>query len=158
MKWIPFNRRPMDDEEKERYPEWEYILDGPLPEDGERILVSLKYNNHEPVQCDEFYTDCEGCYLDSGYEIGTEALAWAPMPKPYIENSVSVNSVSVNYLSVNELDDLYDDVLSASFETLDDGDPDHIWDLPFPCVKLDDALALIEALINKISRENDETD
>ena len=45
--------------------------------------------NQPPVQkrrteheYDEFYTD-DGSYLDSGYEIGTEATAWMPLPEPY---------------------------------------------------------------------------
>lgn len=39
---------------------------------------------HEEVQQDEFYSD-DGCYLDSGYAIGAEAVAWMPLPEPYKE-------------------------------------------------------------------------
>ena len=82
QKWIPFKSRPLTEEEKEDHPEWDFILDGKLPKDGQRILVNVKYRGHEAVQYDEYYDD-GGCYLDSGYEIGTEVTAWMPLPKPY---------------------------------------------------------------------------
>mgnify|MGYP002518639353 CR=1 FL=1 len=74
----------LTDEEKEEHPEWECILECKLPEDGQRILVSINLKGHEEVQYDEFYSD-DGSYLDSGYEIGSEAVAWMPLPKPYRE-------------------------------------------------------------------------
>lgn len=82
MQWIPFKTRPLTEEEKEEHPEWDSILDCKLPDDGQQILVSVSVRGHEHVQYDEFYTD-DGCYLDSGYEIGTEAVAWCELPKPY---------------------------------------------------------------------------
>ena len=69
--------------EKEEHPEWDGILDCKLPDDGQRILVNVSVGGHESVQYDEFYTD-DGSYLDSGYEIGTEATAWMPLPEPYM--------------------------------------------------------------------------
>ena len=84
QRWIPFKTRPLTKEEKEEHPEWDGILDCKLPDDGQRILVSVSVRGHESVQYDEFYTD-DGSYLDSGYEIGTEATAWMPLPKPYAE-------------------------------------------------------------------------
>ena len=82
QRWIPFKTRPLTKEEKEDHPEWDGILDCKLPDDGQRILVSVSVRGHESVQYDEFYTD-DGSYLDSGYEIGTEATAWMPLPEPY---------------------------------------------------------------------------
>lgn len=82
--WIPFKTRALTDEEKEEHPEWDCILECKLPEDGQRILVSINLKGHEEVQYDEFYSD-DGSYLDSGYEIGSEAVAWMPLPKPYRE-------------------------------------------------------------------------
>ena len=82
--WIPFRVRPLTEEEKEDYPEYGYILDCKLPDDGQPILVSINVRGHERVQYDEYYAD-DGCYLDSGYEIGTEATAWMPLPRPYKE-------------------------------------------------------------------------
>lgn len=81
--WIPFTYRTPTEEEKEDHPDWGCVLDCKLPEDGQRILVNIKYKAHEAVQPDEFYYDSEGCYLDSGYDIGTEATAWRPLPEPY---------------------------------------------------------------------------
>ena len=80
--WIPFKTRPLTKEEKEEHPEWDGIFDCKLPDDGQRILVNVSVRGHESVQYDEFYTD-DGSYLDSGYEIGTEATAWMPLPEPY---------------------------------------------------------------------------
>ena len=82
VKWIPFSVRDLDEEEKAEHPEWDCILDGELPEDGQRILVNVKFKGHESVQMDEFYSDCDGSYLDSGYEIGTEVTHWMPLPEP----------------------------------------------------------------------------
>ena len=82
VKWIPFSVRDLDEEEKENHPDWDCILDGELPEDGQRILVNVKFKGHESVQMDEFYSDCDGSYLDSGYEIGTEVTHWMPLPEP----------------------------------------------------------------------------
>lgn len=84
LKWIPFKTRPLTEEEKEDHPEWDCILDCKLPDDGQRILVSIDLRGYEEVQQDEFYSD-DGSYLDSGYEIGTEAVAWMPLPEPYRE-------------------------------------------------------------------------
>ena len=84
QRWIPFKTRPLTKEEKEEHPEWDGILDCKLPDDGQRILVNVSVRGHESVQYDEFYTD-DGSYLDSGYEIGTEATAWMPLPGPYKE-------------------------------------------------------------------------
>ena len=81
VKWIPFSVRDLDEEEKAEHPEWDWILDGKLPEDGQRILVIVKFKGHESVQMDEYYED-DGCYLDSGYEIGTEVTHWMPLPEP----------------------------------------------------------------------------
>lgn len=81
--WNPFAYRVPTEEEKENHPDWDYVLDCKLPEDGQRILVNIKYKKAESVQMDEFYYDSEGCYLDSGYDIGTEATAWKPLPEPW---------------------------------------------------------------------------
>ena len=83
-KWIPFEQRKADDEEKEYWLEnygieIEYMLCGNLPDNDEEILVSC--NGH--VMTDTFMYDCGECYLDSGCEIIEEATAWMPLPQPY---------------------------------------------------------------------------
>ncbi len=82
QRWIPFRTRPLTAEEKEDDPDCDSILDCKLPDNGQRILVNIKCNGHEAVQMDEYYDD-EECYLESGYDIGTEANAWMPLPEPW---------------------------------------------------------------------------
>lgn len=84
-RWIPFKMRKPDPDELEEHPDWAYVLEGQLPDEGQRILVNCVYRGHEAVQQDEFYSDGDGFYLDSGYEIGTEVNAWMPLPEPYKE-------------------------------------------------------------------------
>ena len=59
-KWIPFKMRKPDPDELEDHPDWTYVLDGQLPDEGQRILVSCVFKGHEAVQLDEFYTDADG--------------------------------------------------------------------------------------------------
>lgn len=79
--WIPFTQREMTEDEKE-YCETEegYMLDCPLPEEDEEILVT--YANGY-VDMDIFMRDGNECYLDSGNELVTEAVAWMRKPTPY---------------------------------------------------------------------------
>lgn len=83
-KWIPFKDRELLPEEMDEYPTAYRILDCKLPEDGQRILISVNMNGHERVQGDEFYNDGNESYLDSGYELCTEAVAWMPLPECWI--------------------------------------------------------------------------
>lgn len=83
QRWIPFETREPDAEEKQEHPEWDFVLCGKLPQDGQRILVNIKYKGHEAVQMDEYNDDGRECYLHSGYDIATEATAWMPLPEPW---------------------------------------------------------------------------
>ena len=78
--WIPFTRRPMTEEEQKDYPNCTFMFDCVLPDDGDEILVS----NRRFVWMDTFCSDIDGCYLDSGDDIG-EDMAWMPLPEPYKE-------------------------------------------------------------------------
>ena len=78
-KWIPVKFRPLTEEEQEQYPDYCYIADCPMPDDGEEILVSTVYNT---VEKDECGVD-DGLYLDSGYDWQTDIVAWMPLPEPY---------------------------------------------------------------------------
>lgn len=87
--WIPFESRPMDDEECQYYSEhFGYDLTDDdaifyccqLPEDGEEVLVCDKWDH---VWIDTFDNDPD-------YGIGFETngdmdgiVAWMPKPKPY---------------------------------------------------------------------------
>ena len=82
--WIPFTQRELDEEEKEYYgDEIKYMLDCKLPEEDEEILVTYKWKNEFYVGNDTFLRDGSECYLDSGREFITEAIAWMPLPAPY---------------------------------------------------------------------------
>lgn len=79
--WIPFTQREMTEEEKEWCEVEEgYMLDCPLPEDDEEILVT--YANGT-VDVDTFMRDGNMCYLDSGNDLVDEAVAWMKKPAPY---------------------------------------------------------------------------
>ena len=83
--WIPFEQREADEEEKEYWlenygQEIEYMLCGRLPDEDEEIIVT--YSNGY-VSEDIFLRDGVDCYLDSGNELVTEAIAWMPKPQPY---------------------------------------------------------------------------
>jgi len=80
--WVKFTTREPDAEEREMHPDWEYVLNCQLPDDGQRILVHVKYSAHENVQMDEFYYDADDCYLGSGYDLLSEVTHWMPLPEP----------------------------------------------------------------------------
>lgn len=86
QRWTPFVLRPATDEEKEENPGWDYYLDGKLPDNGQKILITVRLPGHEEVQVDEFYSDFDGSYLDGQYEIGTEAIGWMAFPEPMKED------------------------------------------------------------------------
>lgn len=78
--WIPVVYHDVTEEEREREKipsEITYILDCPLPENGEEIIVT---NGRSVWQDTSYVEDCH--YLDSG-ESWRYITAWQPMPKPY---------------------------------------------------------------------------
>ena len=77
--WIPFTEKETDEDEKETYG-CDMILSCKLPEEDEEILVTYK-NGY--VDTDTFLRDGYECYLDSGAEFVSEAIAWMPKPKGY---------------------------------------------------------------------------
>lgn len=82
--WIPFTDRELTEEEKEHYGEdVECMLDCKLPEEDEEILVTSKFKDKLYVGVDTFMKDGSACYLDSGMELVTEAIAWMPLPEAY---------------------------------------------------------------------------
>lgn len=74
--WIKFKTRPLTEEEREGHPEWVYIMDCKLPDDGQEILVS----NGRYVWMDTFCNDADGCYLDGDSDL--EGLWWMEKPEP----------------------------------------------------------------------------
>jgi len=80
-KWIPLTKRPMTEEEREEYEERTgitetMILNCPLPEDGQEVLIS--YGGY--VCVDTFHND-DGCYFED-VEID-DVEAWQELPTPY---------------------------------------------------------------------------
>jgi hypothetical protein len=72
--------------EKERTEEFllkdiQYMLDCKMPDDGQEILVT----NGGTTWQDTSFIDCDGYYLDSGYD-WIEITAWRPLPEPYKED------------------------------------------------------------------------
>ena len=78
--WIPVTYHETTGEERDMYgllcP---YILDCPLPDEGDEILVCTKRGR---VLTDEVCYD-EGFYLDCGYDFVEDIAAWMPLPEPY---------------------------------------------------------------------------
>lgn len=79
IEWHKVIQRPLTDEEKEEYSEYSYVpenmLECPLPDDGQEILVATKWGVDTDIcSVDEFY------YLESGGD-WDDVLAWAEMPK-----------------------------------------------------------------------------
>lgn len=85
--WIPVTFRPMTDEEKKdcaectEYDEEDFdtILNCPLPEDGETVLITDRLGN---VEVDTFIDDGDGCYFECNCDM-EDVKAWMPLPKPY---------------------------------------------------------------------------
>lgn len=82
MKWIPIKFRPMTEEEQESMPEADTVMifDCPLPDDGEDVLVTTKYDG---VRLDTFERDGNLCYFENCDT--DEVRAWMRLPEPYEE-------------------------------------------------------------------------
>ncbi|MGN1343779.1 MAG: hypothetical protein ACI4U3_04315 [Traorella sp.] len=78
-KWIPITYHETTDDDgidKEQFP---LMLDCALPEDDTEIIVCTKCGG---VFADTFFND-DGCYLESGFDIIKDVIAWMPLPEPY---------------------------------------------------------------------------
>ena len=83
--WIPIKWHAVTEEERkeEGYPdEWVVMLDCPMPNDEEEILITVEHRGIRSVEKDICYID-EGFSLDSGYDWITDVIAWMPIVKPY---------------------------------------------------------------------------
>ena len=81
--WIPFVQREMTEDEKESFGDFNFMLDCQLPDEDEEILVTYKFKDELYVYVDTFMRDGSECYLDSGRDFVTEAVAWRKKPQPY---------------------------------------------------------------------------
>ena len=82
--WTPVKYHQMSEKEREEEcisKNIQYMLDCKMPDDGQEILVT----NGESTWQDTSFIDCDGYYLDSGYD-WIEITAWQPLPEPYKED------------------------------------------------------------------------
>ena len=79
--WIPVTYHVATDEEREEMclsHDIAYILDCPMPDDEQEIIV-----------CNERYVWTDTCMIDEGYSLDSgndwcgDVVAWMPMPKKY---------------------------------------------------------------------------
>ena len=81
--WIPFVQREMTEDEKESFGDFNFMLDCQLPDEDEEILITYKFKDELYVYVDTFMRDGSECYLDSGRDFVTEAVAWSKKPQTY---------------------------------------------------------------------------
>lgn len=77
--WIPVSYHAPVEEDGEDM-EYAYILDCPMPEEGQEILVSFNGMVDMDVCCYD-----EGWYLDNRGD-WTDVDAWMPLPEPFKES------------------------------------------------------------------------
>lgn len=86
IKWHEVVKRPLTDEEIKEYTETcgyipEYMLECPLPDDGQEILIATKWGVATDICCYD-----AGYYYDDGYYLENrgdwdDVIAWAKIPK-----------------------------------------------------------------------------
>lgn len=82
-RWNPIKTRPLEEDEADIYPGFDFMYDCKLPDDGQEVLVTLA--NGE-VTTDTFYRDeLDECYFENYCNEG-DVKAWMPKPEPYKEN------------------------------------------------------------------------
>ena len=77
FEWVEVKTRPATPEELEEFPEVEFAFDCPLPDDGERVLVTTGYGE---IETDTFFRDSYGCYFENN---DTDIKAWAHLPQGF---------------------------------------------------------------------------
>ncbi len=85
--WIPVKFRPLTKEEQEKYPDYCYMADCLMPDEGDEILITT---THGTVEKDEAGFD-DGFYLDSVSAWQTDVVAWMPLPPSYQEETKGVS-------------------------------------------------------------------
>lgn len=86
--WHIITSRPMTDEERNEYnertgfnltPEEAVIFTGPLPDDGQEVLIYCVYSNR--VRLDTFFDEPDGCGFEEHGDMDG-IVAWMPLPEP----------------------------------------------------------------------------
>ena len=99
--WIPIKYRPMTSEERKEFAEYygieycdtleEKAFDCPMPEDGQKILISTLWG----VDIDVADNDIDGgfiCYGLEGNGDWSGVNAWRPLPERYKESGQEVSN------------------------------------------------------------------
>lgn len=87
MRWIPITARPIDEEERKEYEDYDWgddithIFTCPLPDDGDEVLISR--HNGKWVSFTTFCNDGYGVGDEDGNDWLYEVDAWMPLPKGY---------------------------------------------------------------------------
>ena len=83
-KWIPFVKRPLTEEEQKNHPDWCFILDGEVPEDGQEILLYRPWKNKDGyiIVMDTYLDNGDEVYLEGAMDI-ENGMYWMPLPEPY---------------------------------------------------------------------------
>ena len=86
IEWVEIKFRELTEEERADLDLDEdddaCIFDCKLPEDGQRVLLTLQAKNGDLcVATDTFYEDPDGPYLE--FWEWDKVFAWAPMPEPF---------------------------------------------------------------------------
>ena len=79
MKWYKLTNRPIEDEEKEYYPDCQFIWDGATPEIGEVVLVSNGDSTDIWIDTWDDFDVGQG-FLDADIEPG-EICYWMEIPE-----------------------------------------------------------------------------
>lgn len=82
--WIPVKTRSLTEEEKKEMPFCDFLYDCPLPEPGQKVLITT---NNGYVTTDTLYMDEYGDYYFEVFCNADEVVAWMPIPEPYKEVS-----------------------------------------------------------------------
>ena len=83
LDWVPVEYHTITEQERQEnnYPaDWVYLIDSPMPEENQEILITTKTGCVEKCTC---LNDGEGYYTDDDYDWCGEILAWTPLPEPY---------------------------------------------------------------------------
>ena len=87
LDWVPVEYHTITEQERQEnnYPaDWVYLIDSPMPEENQEILITTKTGYVEKDTC--FYDD-DSYYTDSCYDWFGDIIAWAPLPEPYKPNA-----------------------------------------------------------------------
>lgn len=86
-RWIPVKWHiKTAEEEYEKYPNGVILIDSPMPEPYQDILITIKSKSgYYYVEKTIAYCGDDGWYVDDNYDWCDDIIAWMPLPEPYKE-------------------------------------------------------------------------